>query len=206
MEGIPGGQASHYKPGSVFQWSARPIRAKLRAMNTPKVKLLFVVCGVMALGALLASLGAGSHFQFGFVNGDFNFDVKTAFGESEAATVMGLIALVSGLTGVGLALAPGAQKAIGEVSPAGGAGSSGALDWMGMLRRLTKSNKDEWVSGVCGGLGEHTPLPSWVWRFLFLVLLLCYGTGVVLYILLWICLPEPSIDEEEPEETMQPAK
>jgi len=71
-------------------------------------------------------------------------------------------------------------------------------EFAGALRRLTKSKTDEWLGGVCGGLGEHTPLPSWVWRLVFLLLLFCYGTGVLLYIALWICLPEPVQEEERP--------
>jgi phage shock protein PspC (stress-responsive transcriptional regulator) len=28
------------------------------------------------------------------------------------------------------------------------------------LQAFTKSEKDRWLGGICGGLGEHTPLPS----------------------------------------------
>jgi phage shock protein PspC (stress-responsive transcriptional regulator) len=41
-------------------------------------------------------------------------------------------------------------------------------------------------------------LPSWVWRLVFLLLLCCYGTGVLLYVLLWICLPEPLQEGNRP--------
>ncbi len=58
------------------------------------------------------------------------------------------------------------------------------------LQTLRKSNTDKWISGVCGGLGEHTPVPSWCWRFLFSFLFLFFGTGLVLYILLWIFMPK----------------
>jgi phage shock protein PspC (stress-responsive transcriptional regulator) len=40
------------------------------------------------------------------------------------------------------------------------------------LQELTKSNTDKWIGGVCGGLGQHSPLPSWVWRFMFSFLVL----------------------------------
>ena len=59
-------------------------------------------------------------------------------------------------------------------------------DW---LHNFTKSNTDRWISGVCGGLGEHTPLPSWLWRLLFTLLFICFGTGLLVYILLWIFVP-----------------
>lgn len=57
------------------------------------------------------------------------------------------------------------------------------------LQNLRKSSKDCLVGGVCGGLGEHSPIPAWIWRTFFLVLILCFGTGLLAYIILWICMP-----------------
>lgn len=57
------------------------------------------------------------------------------------------------------------------------------------LAHLTKSDTDRWIGGVCGGLGEHTPVPSWVWRLLFTLLVIIFGTGFLIYILLWIFVP-----------------
>jgi len=48
------------------------------------------------------------------------------------------------------------------------------------------------LGGVCGGLGEHSPVPSWVCRVLTVLLALVWGFGVVLYILLWIFMPRPA--------------
>jgi phage shock protein PspC (stress-responsive transcriptional regulator) len=77
--------------------------------------------------------------------------------------------------------------------PAQGAlttGTDAAGTW---LRRLARSRRDAWLGGVCGGLGEHTPLPSWCWRLLFVVLMLAFGIGLIPYIVMWICLPaDPS--------------
>jgi phage shock protein C len=58
------------------------------------------------------------------------------------------------------------------------------------LQTLTKSGKDKWIGGVCGGLGEHSPVPSWCWRLFFVLLFMLYGTGLMLYVLLWIFLPK----------------
>ena len=167
-------------------------------MNNPKVKLLLLISLLAALGAVLSAFAAGSHFQIGFNDGAFNFDFKVATGDSGAATVLGLIALAAGLVGIGLHVSRGSPAGGEAASGPGAAGSSGFSDFAGALRRLTKSKTDEWLGGVCGGLGEHTPLPSWVWRLVFLLLLCCYGTGVLLYVLLWICLPEPLQGEERP--------
>jgi len=167
-------------------------------MSNPKVKLLLFISLLAALGAVLSAFAAGSHFQIGFNDGAFNFDFKVATASSGAATVLGLIALAAGLVGVGLHVSGGARTGDEPASHPGPAGSSEFSDFVGVLRRLTKSKTDEWLGGVCGGLGEHTPLPSWVWRLVFLLLLFCYGTGVLLYIALWICLPEPLEEEERP--------
>ncbi len=57
------------------------------------------------------------------------------------------------------------------------------------LQNFSKSETDRWIGGVCGGLGEHTPVPSWIWRLLFVLFLICFGTGLLIYILLWIFVP-----------------
>jgi phage shock protein PspC (stress-responsive transcriptional regulator) len=67
------------------------------------------------------------------------------------------------------------------------AGIDGALHWLHALRR---SRTDQWLGGVCGGLAPATGLPAWLWRLIFLALVVCGGTGVVLYVLLWILVPK----------------
>ena len=63
------------------------------------------------------------------------------------------------------------------------------------LQKLTKSDSDKWIGGVCGGLGEHSPIPSWVWRVLFV--LFFFGPGLFIYILLWIFVPSKSTTQEQ---------
>ncbi len=62
-------------------------------------------------------------------------------------------------------------------------------DFWESVRNLRRSAKDKKIAGVCGGFGEHTPVPAWVWRALFLILLFVGGTGLIAYIVLWICMP-----------------
>jgi len=57
------------------------------------------------------------------------------------------------------------------------------------LRGLTKSVHDKRIAGVCGGFGESTPLPSWLWRVVFLTSLFFGGIGLIAYVILWICMP-----------------
>jgi phage shock protein C len=58
------------------------------------------------------------------------------------------------------------------------------------LRQLSKAKDDRWIGGVCGGLGKHTPLPSWTWRVMFSLLFFCFGTGLLIYFLLWVFMPK----------------
>jgi phage shock protein PspC (stress-responsive transcriptional regulator) len=66
------------------------------------------------------------------------------------------------------------------------------------IKNLARSKSDVMVGGVCGGLGAHTPLPVWIWRAGFLVALLCFGTGGLVYMILWIALPEENPAPPEP--------
>jgi phage shock protein PspC (stress-responsive transcriptional regulator) len=54
---------------------------------------------------------------------------------------------------------------------------------------LRRSRADRWLGGVCGGLAEATGLAAWIWRLTFTLLALCGGTGVLMYVLLWIFVP-----------------
>src|ERR1039458_6130257 len=78
-------------------------------MNNPKVKLLLLISLLAALGAVLSAFAAGSHFQMGFNDGAFNYDFKMATGGSRAASILGLIALATGLVGVAFHVSGGAQ-------------------------------------------------------------------------------------------------
>ena len=65
------------------------------------------------------------------------------------------------------------------------------------LQAFTKSDKDRWYGGICGGLGEHSPIPSWGWRLMFVLLFTIYGTGLFIYILLWIFAPAKPKKEDQ---------
>lgn len=55
---------------------------------------------------------------------------------------------------------------------------------------LRRSLNDRWLGGVCGGLGRMTNVESWIWRLLFVLTSLCVGGGLLVYLLLWIFVPE----------------
>jgi len=57
-------------------------------------------------------------------------------------------------------------------------------------KKLTRSTDDRKVAGVCGGLGEYLAVDPLIFRIIFLFLLLCGGSGLLLYIIMWIVMPE----------------
>ena len=60
-----------------------------------------------------------------------------------------------------------------------------------VLQRYRRSATDRYIAGVCGGLGEVTPVPSWAWRVLFIATVCLGGFGVLLYLAIWIFGPPP---------------
>ncbi|MFG6412421.1 PspC domain-containing protein [Roseateles sp. DC23W] len=58
------------------------------------------------------------------------------------------------------------------------------------VNSLRRSRLDRWLGGVCGGIARATGVDSWIWRLIFVVLFLAFGSGILLYILLWIFVPE----------------
>ena len=77
-------------------------------------------------------------------------------------------------------------RVLGGAAAAGDASSPA----VGAINAFRRSRKDRWIGGVCGGIGQVTGLATWIWRLLFTLLVLCAGTGLLLYILLWIFVPE----------------
>jgi phage shock protein PspC (stress-responsive transcriptional regulator) len=72
----------------------------------------------------------------------------------------------------------------------GAAGTSRNAPAVGALNALRRSRDDRWFGGVCGGIGQVTGVSSWLWRLLFTLLALCAGTGVLVYVLMWIFVPK----------------
>ena len=45
------------------------------------------------------------------------------------------------------------------------------------------------IAGVCGGLAEYTGVDALLWRVGFVALAVAGGTGVIVYVLLWLLMP-----------------
>ena len=59
-----------------------------------------------------------------------------------------------------------------------------------LKKRLYRSRTERMIAGVCGGLATYFNIdPVWM-RILFLVLLLAAGSTLLVYLILWLIVPE----------------
>ncbi|HZL75253.1 MAG TPA: PspC domain-containing protein [Propionibacteriaceae bacterium] len=59
-------------------------------------------------------------------------------------------------------------------------------------RKLYRSQTQRMLAGVCGGLAEYFNIDATVMRVLFLILAVFGGSGLVLYLVMWIFVPDAS--------------
>ena len=61
---------------------------------------------------------------------------------------------------------------------------------MARTRKLYRSRTNRKVAGVCGGLAQYFNTDATLIRVLFVVLALLGGPGLLVYVLMWIIVPE----------------
>lgn len=59
-----------------------------------------------------------------------------------------------------------------------------------MARKLYRSKDDRVLGGVAAGLGQYFNIDPTIVRLAFVVLTLWGGTGIVLYLITWVVVPE----------------
>ena len=59
-----------------------------------------------------------------------------------------------------------------------------------MNKKLFRSKEDKVIGGVCGGLAKCLNLDSTLVRLIWALITLFWGTGLILYLLAWIIIPE----------------
>lgn len=64
---------------------------------------------------------------------------------------------------------------------------------MAQTRKLYRSRTNRKLAGVCGGLAQYFNLDATLIRVLFVVLAVLGGSGLVIYLAMWIIIPnEPA--------------
>ncbi len=56
-------------------------------------------------------------------------------------------------------------------------------------KQLTRSRSDYMLGGVCAGLGRYFGIDPTIVRLIFVLLAISGGSGVLLYLVLWIAIP-----------------
>jgi len=69
--------------------------------------------------------------------------------------------------------------------------------------KLTRSNSDKILAGVCGGLAAYLDVDAVLVRLAFVVLLFSGGIGAPLYLLMWVITPQEGEPERPNAETIQ---
>jgi len=64
------------------------------------------------------------------------------------------------------------------------------------MRKLHRFVADRKIAGICGGLGEYFDLDPVFFRLFFLMSLLFGGIGALVYLILWILVPEEAAQGE----------
>ncbi|MDA2803456.1 PspC domain-containing protein [Nocardiopsis suaedae] len=61
-------------------------------------------------------------------------------------------------------------------------------------KRLRRSTDQRMLTGVCGGIGQFVGIDANIVRLAFAVFTLLGGSGILLYIIAWIIIPEEGTD------------
>ncbi len=59
-----------------------------------------------------------------------------------------------------------------------------------MNKKLTRSSSNKVIAGACGGLGEYFNIDPVLVRVIVAACIFLGGFGLLLYILMWILVPE----------------
>lgn len=71
---------------------------------------------------------------------------------------------------------------------------------MNTQKRLYRSTQDRMFAGVCGGIGEYLDVDPTLVRLAFVALtLLSSGSGLVIYLILMLIVPERPSDRRKPK-------
>ncbi len=61
--------------------------------------------------------------------------------------------------------------------------------------KLTRSESDRIIAGVCGGIATYIGVDSTIVRLLFLLLAFATGIGLFLYAVLWVVMPLENLED-----------
>ncbi|MBB1570362.1 MAG: PspC domain-containing protein [Propionibacterium sp.] len=60
------------------------------------------------------------------------------------------------------------------------------------MMKLVRSDSDKMIAGVAGGIAEATGFDSTMVRIVLALLIVCAGSGLLIYMVLWALMPRPT--------------
>lgn len=63
-----------------------------------------------------------------------------------------------------------------------------------MEKKLQRSRKHKVFAGIAGGLGEYLDIDPIIVRVIFVLITIFHGAGLLIYIIMWIVIPEEPFD------------
>jgi len=66
-------------------------------------------------------------------------------------------------------------------------------------KKITRSNTDYLIAGVCGGLAKYFEIDPIIVRLAWVLVILAGGAGIIAYIVAWIIIPEEAMMKKSPE-------
>lgn len=61
------------------------------------------------------------------------------------------------------------------------------------MKKLYKSSNDRKLAGVCGGIAAYFGIDSTVVRLAWVILVACFGTGILAYLLAMLVMPNDTV-------------
>ena len=68
---------------------------------------------------------------------------------------------------------------------------------------LYRSSQNKIIAGVAGGLGEYFGIDPTIIRIIFIILTIFHGSGILIYLIMWLVLPLESRGSGTPETTVK---
>lgn len=73
-------------------------------------------------------------------------------------------------------------------------------------KKLYRSADDNVIAGVCGGLADYFKIDSTLVRIIFVLLSLGGGSGILIYLIMWLVVPAETGIKKNTEEVLKKVK
>ena len=64
-------------------------------------------------------------------------------------------------------------------------------------KKLVRPNENRMIAGVCAGLGNYFDIDPTIIRILFVLFAIFVGGGILVYLVLWLVMPQEAGDDAE---------